>query len=119
MKAIGDPTLPEDERDGAGYQAYFLRMMEGAKQGKPGLTDEPRDEYERIFLRLMRKIRQLATAVMESEYRVWPVCSNTHQIGTAWGQPFWRMRLLRSFLSGYQDAADDENDETRRAASKR
>jgi hypothetical protein len=119
MKVEGDPSLPEDERTGPGYAAYFERMMETAKKGKPGLADEPRSDYERTFLRLMRKIRQLAGAIMESEYRVWPVCSNTHKIGTAWGQPYWRMRLLRSFLSGYQDALDDENDALKRAAGRR
>lgn len=102
LKREMDPTLPEEMRTGAGYQKYFREFMQ--KYEKENENEEPEERSqtaeERAYLRLFRKIRLLSMGVMETDYKVWPVGASTHETGTSWGQPSWRLRLMRAFMIG-------------------
>lgn len=112
-----DPTLPEEMRSGAGYQKYFSEKIAEYEASKA--VEKPEEvtqtEEERAYLRLFRKIRLLSAGVMESDYKVWPVLANSHEIGTMWAQPSWRLRLMRAFMNG----VNVENEELQAAEAEK
>jgi hypothetical protein len=116
LKKELDPSLPEEMRSGAGYQKYFSEMMQQyeAESERDQPEEVSQTEIERAYLRLFRKVRLLSAGVMEADYKVWPINANSHEMGTMWGQPSWRLRLMRAFMSGVNTETEELQEELRR-----
>lgn len=70
---------------------------------KPHGTLVPRYQYERDFIRLVRKVVDWCRWVEAGESRVWPQNADGSTPGNPWDQPVWRMKLMESFWSGREE----------------